>query len=732
MNFIKKAGLAMVLAAMPALGFAQSTTTAPTVRAVVFSEVNFANVSVATTTETIRGSYTLTSDMGKQNGINIGIIAQDNTTKLAIDAVTLSQNVSIQQGEKKTFSYSYTIPRYLKGNVTFFLKAETNAGLTVATSKLETTDLSGAGFPVSCEIIDTAKGTITCTASEATTAQISYSKGSTFGARINETTKDFKKGEKYSFTPDLPAGRYVVHVGASKESGAVFSYTAPGVYGTISSFVVSSGTQGVLHTVVVVQTSDKDASLALTLKDTSGAICMTNTQKVGMGPIVFDTPSTCAEGTASIELVSGTGEKLDSKTESFSIRILSPATTTTNTTMSHTTIMYALLGLIVLVVLAYLYIRSKGRSKPVLVAAMLLVFLSGGINRVHATGADLFFYCPLGVIVCPEATALHISISPAGGPFYPGSTVGVETYISSDDNPQYPDRDCGQVPCVAPLVKIALAMDSATYNSADLFPTNLTVSQTRSGQYGTSVNTTAPATLGTHYINWSIGASGYQTVTGSTPVTIQSAAVPVVDVHFSLLQKLFGVFAAETPAVVGQTSIRPACITDDNGGSCTYAEDSNLGITVYEGSPEQIVGSSSISVMANQDVAFTYADIVKNVGPGTFRIVGWLTVGDQEVGHFEGVYTNPGAPVAPEAPVSSWPITLNQALTGLVALIAIFLSLIAWILHRHHHVMLPTAGMAPPVSPVAPPVQTMAQTPPSAPVASAPPVPPTPPQAPQA
>ena len=116
----------------------------------------------------------------------------------------------------------------------------------------------------------------------------------------------------------------------------------------------------------------------------------------------------------------------------------------------------------------------------------------------------------------------------------------MDAIVGSDDNPQKIDYSCGQAGCVSPVVRGAI--DSVSFG-ADAFPSNYTQQDIRGvGAYASVSLGAAPATPGTHTAHFS-GSSGWYTE-AQTSSTFTVAAAPVVNLYFSLVQKLLSVFGA--------------------------------------------------------------------------------------------------------------------------------------------------------------------------------------------
>ena len=97
---------------------------------VVLADVNVGDVSVEETENGISGSFSLRGKMGQQNGITYGIVVRDDRNRIQ-DFVSLGRNETVLEGETKTLSFAYEYPKYLTGEVSIYIVAETERGLSL-------------------------------------------------------------------------------------------------------------------------------------------------------------------------------------------------------------------------------------------------------------------------------------------------------------------------------------------------------------------------------------------------------------------------------------------------------------------------------------------------------------------------------------------------------------------------------------------------------------------------
>lgn len=543
MTSIKKifVGALLSCALMPTLSYAQTEDQAtPTMKAIVYADVKLKNIQVNQGTTTLSGSYAIQSRKGQQNDIHVGLVIADGSGKI-IDTVPLKTSFSLREGEEQAGTFSYDIPTYLSGEIKFTLKAETEEGLPLAASLLDTRTLSGKGQVVTCAF-DSEDSAVTCTSKANTSLEVAYGKGGLFTKTGTAETKELKKGETLSFTPQLGPGRYVAHIKTKEGESYSLVFILPGDYASIANVMIESKKEGEIHAVIIARTSASNATVAINLGDSCGS---GSAPLQGGAGAELTLQSSCTEGTVQVDLLAADGTKLASASEPFSVIPVNAA----KESSVNDKLLYGLAAFLGLALLVYAYRKFFGSDsgvsgvsnqtnppmdnpapespagKTAVLTMLFFALLFSGSTKANAESIMLFYICG-GSTPCPQASTIFVTIDFSGLTSYlgdytaPGDTAQITSYITSDDNPQLLDNSCGQTACVAPYVRAAY--DSTSYGS-DLYPSNYTQQQARDVQYGQYPSFTVPAnsSLGTHYVYYSAGSAGYQTVTGSFPVTLQ-------------------------------------------------------------------------------------------------------------------------------------------------------------------------------------------------------------------
>lgn len=306
-----------------------STTTPPTVmaspadQAVLVADVNLVDLSVQEKGGTYTGTYNLQGGMGQQNNIRIGVVVYDAKRSI-VDVKTLVSDISVNEGDLKPLTVSYTLPKALSGKVSVSLQAETKDGLVLSQRLLGEKTLSGKGstFLCSAEDVAVASPRISCTSFQKDSLSLRISSGSLFDIGIAKETKPFNAEEKSTFAPTLTPGNHYAFL-TSETTGEmqVLKVRVSGTYGAFVSVVVNDTTQGALTITALTKLggiSSAKVTAVLTSKDKEcgkGEATITSAKPVA----VFDISSTCQDGTVVVNLVDAGGNVLDSRKEAFSV-----------------------------------------------------------------------------------------------------------------------------------------------------------------------------------------------------------------------------------------------------------------------------------------------------------------------------------------------------------------------------------------------------------------------------
>ena len=337
------------------------------VQAVAIADVNIVDVVVQEKNGTYTGKYNLQGGMGRQNGVQIGILAYDEKRNI-VDVVTLLNDVSVQEGELRPLTISYTPPKHLTGTITFYLRAETKEGLPLSQALLGTKKLTAKAPTFTCKGDTTATTSpkVTCTSTAKDTLTLSTAQGSVFNQQQSRESKEVTGGGKAVFSPTLPPGKYFAFV-SSQATGAMYALkvSASGVYASFLSVMVNDTNPGVL-TVTALSRIDgmPQAKVVATLLSAEGKACGTGEQVLeAFKPVaVLDIKTSCTNGTLSIALMDMAGKTLDNRNEAFSVvsvQQLAEEQETKSKNASAVVMLYVGLGVLLLAAFVVLGVRLK-------------------------------------------------------------------------------------------------------------------------------------------------------------------------------------------------------------------------------------------------------------------------------------------------------------------------------------------------------------------------------------
>ena len=291
--------------------------------ALIIADVSLSNATTTEKNGVYIGSYSLVGKMGQQNGIGVGIIVYD-AQKNIVDEKSLVSGISIREGESKSFTYSYTVPKSLSGEVTVILKSEVASGLPLSSRILGVNKMSGRGSQVTCSLgTFTLSPEIICSLKQSGTLSLTTVNGSLFAIRSNKESKIGKAGETINFKLNLSPGKYysIITQEESNEK-VVVPLRVTGTYGSLLSINVSDN-KGELRVTTVSKLSDDvaKATVEATLASKDGMPCGEGKSSFASYTpgVVFDISSLCKEGTISIKLLDGMRKVLDSRDEAFNV-----------------------------------------------------------------------------------------------------------------------------------------------------------------------------------------------------------------------------------------------------------------------------------------------------------------------------------------------------------------------------------------------------------------------------
>ncbi len=406
------------------------------------ADINLGDVIFTEQDRTFSGSFALLGKMGQQNDILYGVVVYD-TDQTLLHAEKLGEEKSLQEGQLKTYSFTYTLPTWIEGEVSISLAAYTKNNLPLGMQPLVQkiyTKSQAESFSCKGET-DTE---ITCTTLSDDTLQISYTTGSFFKEPVFIETKEIKKGEKISITPELAPGKYNIHITNSEKTKTEIEYLyIAGTHGEILNVVVAKTQTDSLELVVTARVSPRnDASVKVKVLDKNNQPCLETEKTLETTVNSFIVPSSCIEGNVQVELFDATKKSLVSQNSTFNassfvpdVSVVLPAFETIGTDTTEDsgpsfieTLIITMIGLILLGSLVF-FLRSKAASKVLPLILFAFFFLASDIGRADA----IFFvetWGPDGCQGCEIAHSLFVTVTGDKSTYTPGETMTLTVQVS--------------------------------------------------------------------------------------------------------------------------------------------------------------------------------------------------------------------------------------------------------------------------------------------------------------
>lgn len=396
-NMYKKSAFAALVLS---LVFAASTASAatelvaaqsPSVTAVVISDVNLSDLHVTAANGTISGDFTLQSRQGSQSAVVYGIVATGANG--SIQAITPLGSVDIlRKMELKKEQFSYTIPKYLAGKVSFNLTAQTATGLPIGNRQLATLTLSGSPT-LSCAHTSSQTSSIVCTTKSDRPLAVAYYRSLFAKPFLEETLAPVQKKITID-NKELPAGQwYVIVTDTATGEEQMSMHAVEGAYGTIQGVMIDTADGALSVHVTARKHGISGAAAVITLKNGS-----TNCGEARIpfsGPVAVATlASSCTQGAVRVTLEDADKKVFDTFTTSFTTVAYNPSEAVTPPikapVQSPATLLIAGAILILLIgALTFLY-RKYRKDSPL--TTLVLLFVAASLSMMVPAKTHALLY----------------------------------------------------------------------------------------------------------------------------------------------------------------------------------------------------------------------------------------------------------------------------------------------------------------------------------------------------
>ncbi len=311
------------------------------VSSIIVADVSLTDVTFKRESDNkITGSFSLVSEMGKQNDIVYGMHVIDGMGNI-VDASSLGKVATIREGEIVRRNFSYSIPPYISGdNLSFDLVAETTGGLPLGSQKLlQNVSIPGVASLLTCT--NKNRQEISCVSTIDTTLVIGYHVASPLGKNIVNKELPVRKNTPTPLpVTSIPPGRYYVDVFTKDGNGhALASFVVQGSYGNILNTSISELSEGKILVITTVNASpSKGIQVKNTITDDSGRMCTSDQVDASTFFARQEFLTDCRKGAVITTLLSSSGVVLSSSTNPFDIqRYVQQSTTSPLITEKNTT-----------------------------------------------------------------------------------------------------------------------------------------------------------------------------------------------------------------------------------------------------------------------------------------------------------------------------------------------------------------------------------------------------------
>jgi hypothetical protein len=595
MNSFKKLcllGAALVIAA-PLYAFAQATTTQ---QAQLIADVNVTGHTLKITDGAISGTFTAMSNFGNQDAVHYGFVMRSKSSGALIDASAILGTLSLVEKVPTNQAINYKLPSLRETGIVY-LNLSNASGIILASVSVE--EISGATAKQICTISD---AEATCKATAASTLNVTVNDGGAQGKVLGTTSLDLPANQSViaSFADlmkNFDGGQYlisgVVTTAGQETERFVKEYTKAGPRAKILSVSIPpvTGQAGSFKATVYTGISGFASTTTFTLGMNAGSCGDAGQTAVAKGNVTeLALTTTCANGTATVTLYEN-GAPVDTAVSSFSLPSGTAAPVVTKTNLGETAKMIGA-GILALALIAFLIMRRRGASAvpPVpqpttpnvtptttpmpsttpapagAVAALVLMFaMFASFTPTNASAATyaidgeaLYLFCNAG----GGCADVEIEFPTSGVVTVPATaTVGTaySATVTQQSNAVGLGTSASWVHCIDAASDTngcdSLDVQTTVYSNGAYADTLLPHVASR------TYSMTAPSTPGTQTFGfYQVPAALYRFGCNPTYVTptakctggltsttrtfnISFTAAPVVDVHFSFLQKMFSVFA---------------------------------------------------------------------------------------------------------------------------------------------------------------------------------------------
>ncbi len=587
--------LPFVASAQSAQG-TQATTTSS--KAVLIADVNITVNNLRVTDGVVSGSFSAMSSYGNQDNVAYGFILRSTKTGELVFVSPILGTLSLPEKVAKNQSVDYQLPGYLAEDSEVFLNLSNSSGIVLATVKVG--EVKGTLMDAVCDITDTS---VKCTPRTDSVLSFSVYEGGAQGMLIGTTSLDLKQKVSVStlfvdIIKNLGGGRYLI-TGVVSSQGKEYQqfakeYEKPGTVTKILSVSIppvteqKGGFEGVVYTRILGASTSTSYTLAINA-GSCGRVDNVPVSKDNVTKLTLQT--TCENGNAVVTLFEG-DKAVDQVTSTFSLppSVVPETSPNKNLGLIATIVAIALLAIALIV----LFTRNKGAGSvptsqsgnptptptsmtninpnPVtapssapasgVTAALVLLALFITFSPTQASAATVSLSQVVEVSFWPGGIGGQ---SEEGGAFsgdatitYPSSVSANSIYTVSVSQLNGPggaatagcqDTSVDGWGCDVADVQTTFYIDGATWTSASHVTSG---SYTRTAPASGSItffgrlNIWAPYYFGCDPY-WSNKCTlNYDNANNSTGNIIIPVvgATPTVDVRFSLLEKMFAVFAA--------------------------------------------------------------------------------------------------------------------------------------------------------------------------------------------
>jgi|CXWL01.1.fsa_nt_gi hypothetical protein len=402
--------------------------------ATVVADVNLTDVTFSLKGNSLQGQFALQGKMGQQNNIVFGIVVRDKN-QAVVHVQKLGEEKSIQEGELRHYTFEYTIPALVRGEVSVILIVDTVDGLPLGSKELVRKTNQGTGRTFSCT---SGTKSVTCSSTRATNLTASYVRGSIFADAVSAESKNVQKGEEVIFSPSLAAGAYYALITDTEHMQTLaLPLSVAGNYGEIKNVVVTNKSGKVLDIVIVASALPSEGTtVSVQLIDKEGGTCGSGDTALAGSIAELSVPSACREGTVTATLLDAKKATLATSIASFFVPNGGEEVVTTTpknkgadtaAQQAFTPREYLLSGalfvvLVLLTGIVFFFFRKKSFFAPLVV---LLIAATSLISVHHAEAATVYIDASSGT--CQYTSQIVLSSDKSS--YNPGDMVNFTSTV---------------------------------------------------------------------------------------------------------------------------------------------------------------------------------------------------------------------------------------------------------------------------------------------------------------